>query len=440
MAIDQWLVDPAAAQAWLKGSSREDLSEILDGLQKGIPPSAQTAQTKAITAEIRDILRKRKKEKRSRDFVRFLYGNRLAAALNLPALFKDPEVYRLHPEPDVAAAIMVVHRFAPQIGHDLFNYHKWAARPTIWQGIPEQCPCHTQTLPGVALVEGHVLSTDPSHLKSPYLRDILSKGKKYRLEQPLGSVLSRLSEGLQQYVDYKVKSKRGDQVYHTALSKWMDALMKKALAKLQAAAVETRPSPEGYPGLKGQMRAAQNALVFGPEDRAPHAFFYACGRHYASKLHYKLLDSGAFVQETRRRQEVLAEIEEFNNSLSLLHHPRVPYLYGAWKAKKQAYRWIAGTSREQDDKRDPKDADVEEHKGPPKNALSEATAVMEKVMQQFLQALRTKDIERRGNGLPARYWVVEDIDEFVQEFRASASEVAKHPWATYDFTTMYEAL
>ena len=308
---------------------------------------------------------------------------------------------------------MVVHRFAPQIGHDLFNYHKWAARPALWQGTAEQCPCHTQTLPGVALVEGHVLSTDPSHLKSPYLRDILSRGKKYRLEQPLGTVLARLSEGLQQYVDFKVKSKRGDQVYEAALHKWMEALMKKAQAKLQAAAVETRPPPGGYPGLRGQMRAAQNALVFGPEDRAPHAFFFACGRYYASKLHYRLLDSGAFTRETRGRQEVYAEIRKFHNNLSLVHHPRVPYLYGAWKTKKQTYRWIAGTSREQDDKQDPTEEDTDKHKAPPKNALSEAAAVMVKVTQQVLHALRTKDVERRGNGLPARYWVVEDIDELV---------------------------
>ena len=61
-------------------------------------------------------------------------------------------------------------------------------------------------------------------------------------------------------------------------------------------------------------------------------------------------------------------------------------------------------------------------------------------MQQVLQALRTKNVERRGNGLPPRYWVVEDIDEFFQEFRATAAEVTKHPWATDNFTTMYEAL
>ena len=135
--------------------------------------------TAAIMAEIREILRKRKMERKGRDFMRFLYGNRLAASLDLPGLFKEPDVYRLHPEPDAAAAIMVVHRFAPQIASDLFNYHRWSAHPApLDVSSPQQCPCHTQTLPGVPLVEGHVLATDPSFLKSPYLRNILSRGKK----------------------------------------------------------------------------------------------------------------------------------------------------------------------------------------------------------------------------------------------------------------------
>ena len=65
---------------------------------------------------------------------------------------------------------------------------------------------------------------------------------------------------------------------------------------------------------------------------------------------------------------------------------------------------------------------------------------MTKVLQKVTQTLRTKDIEGRGKGLPSQFWIIEDIDEFVQEFRTQASELAKVPWATYDFTTMYEAL
>ena len=76
----------------------------------------------------------------------------------------------------------------------------------------------------------------------------------------------------------------------------------------------------------------------------------------------------------------------------------------------------------------------------PKNALTEVAQDMVKVMKFIFEALRKKDVERRSRGGKARYWVVQDIDEFVQEFRASATDLATVPWATFDFTTMYEAL
>ena len=73
----------------------------MDGLVLGLSPVEQTATTAAIAAEIREILRKRKAEKKPRDFVRFEYGHRIAAILDLPGILHDPAVYGLHPEPDV---------------------------------------------------------------------------------------------------------------------------------------------------------------------------------------------------------------------------------------------------------------------------------------------------------------------------------------------------
>ena len=141
---------------------------------------------------------------------------------------------------------------------------------------------------------------------------------------------------------------------------------------------------------------------------------------YQTKLHNRLEEAGAFGVETRDKREVLEEIRAFNEGLHLPHHARLPYLYGSWKAKKQAFRWIAGTSRVQDVR---EESAVEED-GPPKNALSELGEVMTKVLQRVTQTLRTKDIEGRSRGLPARFWVIEDIDEFVQEFRTLASDLA----------------
>jgi len=137
--------------------------------------------------------------------------------------------------------------------------------------------------------------------------------------------------------------------------------------KLSEAAKRLPPEPDGYPGFRQQLKSAKNALVFGPEGRAPHAIFLACRRLYQAKLHNRFEEAGAFGIERRTKREVLDEIRAFNEGLHLPQHERLPYLYGSWKAKKQAFRWIAGTSRVQDEQ-----AQVQsEEDGPPKNALSE---------------------------------------------------------------------
>ena len=51
--------------------------------------------------------------------------------------------------------------------------------------------------------------------------------------------------------------------------------------------------------------------------------------------------------------------------------------------------------------------------------------MMTKVLQHVLRSLRSKDVGGQSGGGPTRYWVIEDIDEFVQEFRAMATAVAK---------------
>ena len=64
-------------------------------------------------------------------------------------------------------------------------------------------------------------------------------------------------------------------------------------------------------------------------------------------------------------------IRVFNEGLSLLHHNRLPYPDGTWKAKKKAFRWIAGTSRVQDAHPSAQGAPKPTNDGPPKNALTE---------------------------------------------------------------------
>ena len=47
-----------------------------------------------------------------------------------------------------------------------------------------------------------------------------------------------------------------------------------------------------------------------------------------------------------------------NEELGVPHNNRLPYLYGAWKAKKKAFRWIAGTSKVQDGNQPDEDPNI----------------------------------------------------------------------------------
>ena len=91
---------------------------------------------------------------------------------------------------------------------------------------------------------------DAEHLASPYLRDILAKGKKFRLQQDVGTVLQNIKEGIQGYVDHKKKKKRDDQAYHLALDAWARAVVTRAQGKLAEAVKKWPQEPDGYPGLR----------------------------------------------------------------------------------------------------------------------------------------------------------------------------------------------
>jgi hypothetical protein len=415
--------------------------------------STHTEPVKALIAAAREALRHRKDEKTPRSFLKVLFANRTAGEMQLPDVLRDPEVYMAHPCPAEAAAIMVVHRFAPQVQAQLFNYNKWSIKPQkIADTRQGGCRCvdmlrprqPDETGPDPDIREGHVMSTDPGRLAPALLRDILTRGKKFRLELPTSTAWTALREGLQQYIAWKMKGREEDAVFRGALGRWADMVMAKCMANQQRRQNGVSREPEGYPALLAQMTQMQAHLVFGPEDRAPHAMFFACGKVYASALHDRLEVVGAYVREQKVREEVLAELKDFQKSQGAEEVLRLPYLYGAWKAKKGTYRWIAGTARQLDQPHpeqegsSKKGAGMEE--GPPKNALTEVAKRMVRMSQHLLATLRKRDLERRSHGQPAHYCIVEDIEEFVTEFRQRAHELKSVPWATYDFTTMYEAL
>ena len=112
----------SAALREMRVWDKAKLRETLDWIQAHVPQRERRANLISVETAILEELRQRKADPRKRHFLKFLFGNQDACHLMLRNVLRDPAVYTKHPEPEVAAAIMVCDKFRPQLQALLCNY------------------------------------------------------------------------------------------------------------------------------------------------------------------------------------------------------------------------------------------------------------------------------------------------------------------------------
>ena len=205
-------------------------------------------------------------------------------------VLRDPDVYTKHPEPEVAAAIMVCDKFRPQLQAILCNYANVAQELDIEKALHDElqdCRCsHVLWKPDPSCQngEGHVVMSDTRNLKWPYLRTMVHRGKKFRIDGDMDQVFADLRHSLDAYVSWCA---RGCPRRLAKLEEWADAVYKGCRLNW-ARKVESDPThhlaPQGHPGLREAVRVAQEHLVFVHDDRAPHGLVVVCKRWHQTQM------------------------------------------------------------------------------------------------------------------------------------------------------------
>ena len=128
--VSSWLKrlhsEGSAALREMRNWDKAKLRETLDWIQAHVPQRERRANLISVETAIIEELRERRASPRGRHFLKFLHGNQDASHLMLRNLLRDPEVYTKHPEPEVAAAIMMCEKFRPQLQANLCNHAKVA--------------------------------------------------------------------------------------------------------------------------------------------------------------------------------------------------------------------------------------------------------------------------------------------------------------------------
>ena len=376
-------------------------------------------------------------------FLKFHYGNKLDSKLLLRNVLRDPEVYSKHPQPEVAAAIMVVDRFSPQIQAYLCNFAAAARELDLDKALHDNlsnCCCRStmwKLLPDDLNPEGHLLTIDSRNLKWPQLKSIVTKGKKFRLEADSDSVLVDLRRTLDDYCVWYCR-KYGDS--SVKLSTWASEVYARCRINWQRAlhggSNVAEQKPEGYPGLREAIHEAQRNLVFLHDDRAPHGLLMVCKRWYQREMARYLMDSSVFESCANFSwKDIVGMAQNFNVAKSFTTSSGIVYNYGIWKPTKGKFRFIAGTRAPSRD--ECVGVEVERMLGPPRQPLFDAHKALVKILQHVELVLLEKDqLRQRQEGIRA-FWGIDSVFAFTRLVRSHADLVAQQGQFTADFCNMY---
>ena len=459
--LTMWHRDQAAALAHMAGRPKADIRLALHHVQArehgdpnrpnlsaGPQDHPNAVPTQSPVEALFQLLRQRKQDPPARQFLRFKYTHNSARDLQLREVLRDPTVYSKHPDPEVAAAIMLSERFEPQIQALLFNYAEAATELNIQQALTDtlaDCKCRecfALLRPGDLGPDGHVCTFDTSHLKWPYLQNLTERGKKFRLPKDAASVAEELDQALQHYLRWATKDcenprrlqqfqEWADTVRSVALSNWRRAQSKKAMGEM-----------DGYPGLRKAISEARTHLLFVHDDRAPHGLFIFCKRWYQRNMAEYLNNSSVFQPVAESWPQVAARLKSQLAPLGFEVGTGVPYNYGCWKPKKSKFRYIAGTRKATADEKPappqpappadkPKADDIPRS---PTYHLSKALVTIYKHAIRTIEELDT--IREREVGFKC-FWSIDSANAFSRLARLNASFIVAHGMATHDFTTMY---
>ena len=179
------------------------IRDILHHLQTAFRPEILILGGLSPVVQLIELLRSQMEEPPKRQFLKVKFTSNAARDLQLRSVLRDPQVFMSHPEPEKAAAIMLVESFNPQIQSFLFNYTEAAVEMNIESAAAdclENCACRqcfTSFCSEDMGPDGHVCTFDTRNLKWGYLSELTKKGKKFRLPSSSEAVLKELDEAIE---------------------------------------------------------------------------------------------------------------------------------------------------------------------------------------------------------------------------------------------------
>ena len=226
----------------------------------------------------------------------------------IPANFKDKSVPKIS------------YTYTTPIAPRIFNYKKVLQDLEIddFKAKPPDCSCANS--PFKYGPSGHIITGDLNIVQNKSLRDVLSKGPKYREPRSINwnYNFKLLMDAVEDYARKWVKREQADEV--DSLSEWIKAvrsLIQLRIKKLRRSMNTKATSIFKNPDVAETLSSIHDQYVVVPADKAPNNIVFICKKHYIECLITELGIDGTggnptYTASTLSRDEII------DNHLSVL--------------------------------------------------------------------------------------------------------------------------
>ncbi len=367
-----------------------------------------------------------------RYFLKILFDNKGIDLVNLPGIFNDPKVSSAIPIYfKNQSSPCISYKYSNTISSKIFNHNK-AVEDFCVDSLGDGSSCNCSSSKFKYDHSGHIITGDLSIITNSKLRDLISKGPKYR--EPRKVLWDKNKEIIFNAVDSYAKSwAKRENASVSVLDDWIRMvrhLVNERIHKYKYFRQDTRPVLSD-PSVVEYLNALHKDFVLAPADKASNNVIIICKKYYhlvlANELginqHGGSTGNDTYTKCAKSEKDIVSKHLSFLLNYKIIPESKshcLPSMYWLPKLHKNPYksRFIAASSR-----------------CTTKTLSVLLTKGLEKVQQYMTNR---SSIILKTSGIN-NMWILKNSQSLLQSI--SSSHIDKYDSiTTWDFSTLYTTI
>ncbi len=421
----------------MRGRTRQDVRLISQQVLNSPNPTPLGNNTfyKFVQCYVASYYSKRQLDHSKPDyFLPVFYDNIGMEKLKFHTIFKDRSLQNLIPiDRSQLPKVTVTYTFDIKASVKIFNYSTFLSKIDLTN--PSAIPCDCASSSYKYLPVGHIITGDLSIVKDLALRNLLSKGTKYRIPKHLDWYKTKTAacDALMKYVSHLSRKFGLSSILFQQFLQRCFIIIDNRINFLKRHKIEV-PKSLWNNDTKSSLEILHKKFVIVPADKAANNYVFICQKFYLDVMCEELGITWTTNSPTVTGNNTYIPIQESKDSI-LTRHIQILAAYGTEKPKFQklpkmymipklhknpyGYRFISSA----------KDT-----------SLQNLSLVLHKILVMLRTHLKNYCNvikERSGNDL---YWAINSSFEFLNKVQQNNNCKTAKNISIYDFSTLFTSL